>query len=126
MLLRRLGATLGMDGDRPLGQATPVATSATMGSGVGAVDSLCQFATKVFGVSFGPDSIVGETRKTVEASMEPINFDLNVPDPLEVAHLTDVDEIAAAFGSKVNDDGSLEAWTPEDAFDLGRMLLEHT
>ena len=126
MLLRRLGATLGMDGDQPLGQATPVATSATMGSGVGAVDSLCQFATKVFGVSFGPDSIVGETRKTVEASMEAINFDLNVPDPLEVAQLTDVDEIAAAFGSKVNDDGSLEAWTPEDAFDLGRMLLEHT
>ena len=126
MLLRRLGATLGMDGERPLGQATPVATSATMGSGVGAVDSLCDFATRVFGVPFGHDSVVGETRQTAEASMSAIDFDLNVPDPLEVAQLTDVDEIAAAFGSKVNDDGSIAAWVPDDPFDLGERLLAHT
>ena len=127
MLLRRLGAALGMDdGSRPLGSATPVATSATMGSGPSAGESLCEFAGKVFGIPFGLDAIVGETRKTVEASMNSIDFTLNVPDPNEISHLTDVDEIASAFCSKVGDDGEVIPWVPADAFDLGDRLLEHT
>jgi ATP-dependent helicase YprA (DUF1998 family) len=126
MLLRRLGAALGMDGNRPLGLATPVATSATMGSGSGAVDSLCQFAEKVFGIPFDASSIVGETRQTVEASMGSIDFGLNVPDPIAVSQLTDVDEIAAAFCSTFDDAGTLQPWMPADAEDLGERLLQHT
>ena len=127
MLLRRLGAALGMDdGSRPLGRATPVATSATMGSGPSAGESLCEFAGKVFGVPFGLDAVVGETRKTVEASMSAIDFTLNVPDPIEVSQLTDVDEIASAFCSKVGEDGELVPWAPADAFELGERLLQHT
>ena len=127
MLLRRLGAALGMDDSgRPLGSATPVATSATMGSGPSAGESLCEFAGKVFGVPFGLDSLVGETRKTVEASMAPIDFTLNVPDPIEVAQLTDVDEIASAFCSTIGEDGEIIPWVPADAFDLGERLLQHT
>ena len=50
MLLRRLGVTLGMStADQPLGATVPVATSATLGSGAGALDELRQFAGKVCG-----------------------------------------------------------------------------
>ena len=44
-------ATLGMDAPgRPLGAAAPVATSATLGAGIGPADVLREFADKVFGV----------------------------------------------------------------------------
>jgi ATP-dependent helicase YprA (DUF1998 family) len=49
MLLRRLGRTLGMaTAERPLGVATPVATSATLGTGPTASADLREFARKVF------------------------------------------------------------------------------
>ena len=72
MLLRRLGLTLKSHWDatsrvtdddraRPLGKITPVATSATLGSG-GAPTAMVDFAHTVFGEEFGVDAVIGETR----------------------------------------------------------------
>src|SRR5687767_10030390 len=81
MLLRRLGLTLksywpddltdhphGLsreDRARPLGRATPVATSATLGS-KGDPDAMLRFAETVFGEVFPHDSVVTESRLTQE------------------------------------------------------------
>ena len=85
MLLRRLGLTLksywpddltdhpnglsGEDRARPLGRATPVATSATLGS-KGDPDAMLRFAETVFGEVFPPESIVTESRLTQKAWTE--------------------------------------------------------
>lgn len=72
MLLRRLGLTLKsywsedsqlIDADRarPLGRITPVATSATLGSGADPTVML-NFAHTVFGEVFPADAVIGETR----------------------------------------------------------------
>ncbi len=76
MLLRRLGLVLkhywpergsqadrrsAADWERPLGQATPVGTSATLGEG-GDSAEMVQFATEVFGEEFDPSCVVAETR----------------------------------------------------------------
>ncbi|CAH0165550.1 ATP-dependent RNA helicase SrmB [Arthrobacter sp. Bi26] len=82
MLLRRLGLTLksywpddltgrphGLgeeDRARPLGRATPVATSATLGS-KGDPDAMLRFAETVFGEVFPPESVITESRLTEEA-----------------------------------------------------------
>lgn len=67
MLLRRLGAALGVTtDDRPLGAITPVATSATLGSGVEGGPALRAFAETVFGCPFEADALIGEDRLTVE------------------------------------------------------------
>lgn len=67
MLLRRLGAVLGVATDeRPLGAITPVATSATLGSGEGPGAELRQFARTVFGAEFNEDALVGEDRLTAD------------------------------------------------------------
>jgi ATP-dependent helicase YprA (DUF1998 family) len=76
MLLRRLGATLKSywtdaspvtdeDRARPLGRVTPVATSATLGDG-GDPTAMVKFAHTVFGDAFDADSVVTESRPTVE------------------------------------------------------------
>lgn len=76
MLLRRLGLTLKShwsgsskvtddDRSRPLGRVTPIATSATLGSG-GAPVAMLDFAHTVFGERFEPDSVIEETRLTPE------------------------------------------------------------
>lgn len=80
MLLRRLAATLtshwpadltGLaqpftEADRgaPLGGMTPVATSATMGSGQSASSRMLDFASRVFGVPFTEKSVITESRLT--------------------------------------------------------------
>jgi ATP-dependent helicase YprA (DUF1998 family) len=98
MLLRRLGATLGMaEPGRPLGSATPVATSATLGTGDTASAELADFAGKVFGVEFPPESVIGETRQTVDEACKPVDFTLPIPDAAEVALLSDLDDVAVAF-----------------------------
>ena len=99
MLLRRLGATLSMaEADLPLGSATPVATSATLGSGEGAAVALRGFAAKVFGASFEADAVIGETRLTVEEACGAIiDYRYPIPDPVDVMDLTDIDDVAAAF-----------------------------
>jgi len=73
MLLRRLGLSLKSywaDGDpavtaadrsRPLGRITPVATSATLGD-KGDPKAMLGFAETVFGVPFGGDAVITETR----------------------------------------------------------------
>lgn len=76
MLLRRLGLTLKAhwtstskipeeDRRRPLGKVTPVATSATLGSG-GAPTAMVEFAHTVFGERFDDDAVIGETRLEVD------------------------------------------------------------
>ena len=68
MLLRRLGLTLkahGATGERPLGNITPVATSATLGDR-GDPAAMLGFAETVFGESFSPDAVVTESRVTVD------------------------------------------------------------
>ncbi|NAZ74032.1 DEAD/DEAH box helicase [Kineococcus sp. T13] len=77
MLLRRLGTALksywqpgdlnvsGEDRRRPLGQITPVATSATLGDG-GDPARMLQFAETVFGEPFGADAVVTESRVSID------------------------------------------------------------
>lgn len=79
LLLRRLGLTVathldGADGPvprteedaaRPLGRITPVATSATLGDD-GDTSAVRHFAETVFGEPFPPDSVLTETRRTVD------------------------------------------------------------
>lgn len=74
MLLRRLGLALkshlgegeleGQALTRPLGNITPVATSATLGD-KGDPAVMLEFAETVFGDEFGPESIVTESRQTL-------------------------------------------------------------
>ncbi|MFD3593185.1 DEAD/DEAH box helicase [Nocardia sp. NPDC058640] len=72
MLLRRLGLTIKShwtasspvseeDRARPLGKITPVATSATLGS-KGSPTTMLEFAKTVFGETFTPETLIGETR----------------------------------------------------------------
>lgn len=63
MLLRRLGMALGTLGDDgPLTGITPVATSATLGTGDDSTDALRDFAHTVFGAPFSDDAIIREDR----------------------------------------------------------------
>lgn len=73
MLLRRLGLALrrlrpadapAIVGTGPLGDVTPVATSATLGDD-GDPGRMLAFAETVFGVPFTPDSVVKETRQSM-------------------------------------------------------------
>lgn len=73
MLLRRLGLTLRRmrpagspdpTGNGPLGDVTPVATSATLGDD-GDPARMLEFAETVFGIPFPADSVVRETRQAV-------------------------------------------------------------
>ncbi len=76
MLLRRLGLTLksywtegsrlsDADRARPLGRITPVATSATLGSGADPTVML-EFAHTVFGEVFPSYAVIGETRLSAQ------------------------------------------------------------
>ena len=70
MLLRRLGMALrthhpDADSSRPLGDITPVGTSATLGSGEQEHDTILRFATEIFGEPFDQTCLVGERRLTV-------------------------------------------------------------
>ncbi|GAA1941672.1 DEAD/DEAH box helicase [Microbacterium aoyamense] len=73
MLLRRLGLTLRRLrpenapeplGSGPLGDVTPIATSATLGDD-GDPGRMLEFAETVFGIPFPADSVVRETRQSV-------------------------------------------------------------
>ncbi len=130
MLLRRLGRTLGMaTPERPLGSAVPAATSATLGSGAGAATNLREFATKVFGAEFDEDSVIGETRQTVDDACLDIDFDLPVPDPGEFGDDDTLELVAAAFCRRLPDpekpDASIDPLDPTDVVELGDRLLAH-
>ncbi len=81
MLLRRLAAATGNSRPgSPLGDICPVATSATLGEGGGGAKIL-EVAAKVFGVPFGPESVIGEDRLTVDEFMTELNLELPLPSP---------------------------------------------
>jgi DEAD/DEAH box helicase domain-containing protein len=57
-LIRRLKLKFGLQ----RGDLCPVGTSATVGEGGDGIAALCQYAGKVFGETFTPEAIIGETR----------------------------------------------------------------
>ncbi|GAA3572666.1 DEAD/DEAH box helicase [Nonomuraea rosea] len=135
MLLRRLGAATRLnEPGRPLGPITPVATSATLASDhaidVGLAehaaepdrDKLLKFAKDVFGVAFGPDSLIGEDRLTSAEFCDEIDFGLPFPTPEELAAVidplgreADLDEVAMLT---VGID-------TRDPVELGKLLRSH-
>jgi hypothetical protein len=126
MLLRRLGRTLRMnEPGRPLGSAAPVATSATLGSGVAAGAALRDFAAKVFGLEFDEQSVIGEQRQTVEEACGDVDYLLPIPDAGEVAGIEaredQADVVAAAF-CRYTGDGDPDLGDPVV---LGQKLLSH-
>lgn len=128
MLLRRLGATLGMaTAERPLGGAAPVATSATLGTEASAIGELREFAGKVFGVPFDADSVIGESRQTIDEACAPTDRTLPIPSIAELAPFADLtgdggdtDAIVAAF-CRISPGGSV----PDNPVVLGEVLLSH-
>ncbi|MFD1829783.1 DEAD/DEAH box helicase [Streptomyces desertarenae] len=101
MLLRRLGAaTRAAREGRPLGDITPVATSATLGggdSGELAVEGpeksdrelLLEFAEKVFGTPFPGAALIGEDRLLPGEMVAEPDFLLPTPTPADLAALPD-------------------------------------
>ena len=118
MLIRRLGIRLGLNRPgRPLGDVAPVATSATLGSGIDS-ESMRDFAGRVFGTAFDSDSVIGEERQSADECLAPINYEAPVPqidDLPEPEDREDLDGLAVQFIGRV----------PDDAVDLGQALLEH-
>lgn len=126
MLLRRLGKTLGVArADAPLGDITPVATSATLGTGPTSTVDLRSFAERVFGCAFPEESVVTERRQSVEQACRPVNYMLPIPDPHDVADVDDLEEVAAAFCVPLGPDGEPDAELPASVEELGERLLEH-
>lgn len=118
MLLRRLGARLGVaEPDRPLGPVTPVATSATLGTGTTAGPALREFAERVFGVSFGEDALIEEQRQTPDEACGTVDYTLPIPemDKLLAVPERDLDGVAALFTGRVD----------LDSTELGELLLHH-
>lgn len=126
MLLRRLAAATGnTQPGRPLGSICPVATSATLGAGGGASGSeaLRKVAGQVFGTVFDEDSVVGESRKTVEETLGDRDFTLPLPDPDAVAALPDPardPSVMAELARLLTDSDDL------DPAVLGRKLRAHS
>lgn len=107
MLLRRLGLTLkshwparGSDADthdaaawgRPLGNVTPVGTSATLGDDRGST-AMLDFASEIFGEPFAPDAVITESRLALDEWLQ----DAALPAGLTPAPLSStlVDEVDA-------------------------------
>ncbi|WP_018638291.1 DEAD/DEAH box helicase [Parafrankia elaeagni] len=127
MLLRRLAAAVGAARPgAPLGAICPVATSATLGSGTGPAGtrSLLEVASQVFGTTFDADSVIAESRQTVEEFIPVSDFDRYLPMPLpeQLAALPD-----PASGEEALTD-LVEAVTGArdlDPFQLGERLRRH-
>ena len=125
MLLRRLGQSLGMsERGRPLGSAAPVATSATLGSGTSAAVQLREFAGKVFGSEFPPESIIAETRTSVEEACLPLDFFLPIPAIADVLEANELDELAAVFCRSTNTEKE-DTTDLTNVVQLGERLLQH-
>ncbi len=122
MLLRRLGAALGVaQPNRPLGDVTPVATSATLGTGTSSADSMREFAGRVFGCPFPPDSVIGEDRLSPEEVVADVDYGLPFPEARDVLAV-DLDDplwlsqLAELFIGKGN----------VSPIELGALLMRHS
>ena len=90
MLLRRLAAATGhAEPDRPLGRICPVATSATLGESASTAPQIRAVAEEVFGTPFAEDSVVGEQRQAPADFLDPVDYNLELPDPRALAALPD-------------------------------------
>ena len=122
MLLRRLGARLGMaTPDCPLGTAAPVATSATLGEQGASGEAMREFAGRVFGVAFPAEAVIGERRQSISEATGAVDYELPIPEVDDVlAVASDDDEaLAALFTDTQTSPGGL------DPLELGRRLLPH-
>ena len=98
MLLRRLGQALAMaDENAPLGTATPVATSATLGTGDRTAGEVCEFASKVFGCNIDASALIDERLQPVEEACGAIDYRLPIPDPEDLVGVDELEALAAAF-----------------------------
>lgn len=102
MLIRRLGLALAAHRDPetdaapfPLGNVTPVATSATLGDGADPATML-GFASTVFGTPFLPDSVITETRQTRDGWTADITQNHPLPTPHTLG-LPDADDLLRAL-----------------------------
>ena len=116
MLLRRLGLALKSYWDpadfsaeewaRPLGRITPVATSATLGD-KGDPAAMVQFASTVFGEPFHPESVITESRLSLDewvgdAPDQVAGWGLE-PAPLVRSDLAAVNDGVATVGGDARD-----------------------
>lgn len=117
-LIRRLKLKFGME----RGQLCPVGTSATVGEGEQGIDLLCQYAGKIFGESFAPAAIIGETRLSLDTFFPKAN-QLRLPDNLRPESLQfQKDE---TFQSFINRQRKLWGIDPRDSSEeVGNWLRE--
>lgn len=122
MLLRRLGAALGIaQPGRPLGAATPVATSATLGSATAATAAMREFAERVFGCPFPANSVIGEDRLNPDEVVPKPEYSLPFPEAADVLAV-DLDDplwlthLAELF---------VGPWST-NVVDLGERLMKHS
>lgn len=134
MLLRRLASVVGApEPGRPLGRICPVATSATlfapggnsMGGSVSSsdLDDVCDVATKLFGTEFGPASVIGEDRKTVDEFLPPSGFEpMPMRTPEAIVALQDPTTGEEALAELIE---AFTGTTDTDPFLLGRNLRKN-
>ncbi|MFF6786164.1 DEAD/DEAH box helicase [Streptomyces sp. NPDC012510] len=125
MLLRRLGSVTGLSRDgRPLGPVCPVATSATLGeTGAGSAGgSMLEVAEQVFGVPFPAESVVGESRRSVQEFAGESDFSLPFPAPQDVVLLGDPTRDEGALDRLATEFTGEAGLTPEE---LGARLRRH-
>lgn len=145
MLLRRLGLVLARyrgeaTPERPLGNVTPVATSATLGD-KGDPDAMIEFAHTVFGEPVDASSVVTETRLTFDEwsdgaldRVAPLGLRSRAADPRMVDDLANIIEetesateiarnvLRVLWGDSLSDDGAKidDAVVDEYGLDLVR------
>ncbi|GAA1461805.1 DEAD/DEAH box helicase [Nocardiopsis exhalans] len=137
MLLRRLASATGnARPGYPLGDICPVATSATLGQDDPAPDSegetvvekstpahgIREVAATVFGTEFGPDSVVGEDRLSLEEFTGTTTNKYPVPNPVRVANLPDPHGNPKRMGPIMKAFTERDDLTPKQ---LGAVLRQH-
>ncbi len=137
MLLRRLAAATGnARPGRPLGNICPVATSATLGQDEAAPSttaetaldartparSVREVAATVFGTHFGPDSVVGEDRLSLNEFMDTLDYELPLPNPVQVGNLPEPHGDPARMGPIMQAFTDRDDLTPKQ---LGATLRKH-
>jgi ATP-dependent helicase YprA (DUF1998 family) len=125
MLLRRLGARLGMSTeDQALGVACPVATSATLGAGDAANLALAEFASRLFGRDIGRDAIVSDNRLSPAEACKPVNYEHPIPDPGDLPE--DIADDLEALAERFFASALIDESGKDPRVVLGDKLLEHT